>query len=100
MFINVCKTFEFLDVCAEAAEACASLDQMLNKVAAVVDDQSLDSLLALCNALSAHVATVSEAKKRFERAAQQARIDADTVRYFAIIFVAICSISDSNTGKN
>ena len=98
MFINVYKTSEFLDICAEAAEACASLDQMLDKVAAVCDEQSLNSLLKLCNAFSSLVATVSEANERFKRAVQQAQIDADTVHYFAIIFFAICSISDSTTG--
>ena len=90
------QDFEFLDACLEVAEACASLDQMLDRTAAAVDDQKPDSLHKMCNALSSLVATISELKERFERAVQQAQLDPDNVCYIKTKFFAICSILDSN----
>ena len=62
------QAFACLDVCLQAVEACASLDQMFDEISAAADEQSLNSLLTLSTALSSHVATVSETIERIERA--------------------------------
>ena len=96
MFINFDKTFEFLDVCIEAAEACASLDHMLADLVAAADDQKLDSLLTLCGALSPLIATASEAKERFERAAQQAQLDPNNVCFLRLYSSPFAQFLDAN----